>query len=441
MVRNSNVRASQESLNQHDDYYEDAECRSIGSRRGSFRGSKISIDKTNDNSDRSWQQSFSFLRRGSSRRKRHTVENEQPESQERETHLRPYHHARSRSPSPARSRRGSPASPRRRRSPTPIRRSPSPRRGDHDIGFSDAVTDLVSRVKHEGSSRGRTKAKLGGDEFAISEEGTTYRGRSPVRSTFGKPSPWRVSSPSHERSQSISPEHQTMFSYRRSHRHSPNVTPTHSEYYSKSPLDEHTRSLSPASAHSLPLQRISRGRKLPPTPIKPSTLYFGVRSMERINFPVVSSSPTVPQPSNKSIFNINFPRVNASPTHLPKSQMLLRQQRTTPSTGLHSPSLRPGGRVASSSISLPRGQEQTRSVDFHSTLDRSFDPLGHNEKLVSFQTTATVGRSCRQLPSLLSNGYKPGQRDWYRQGGKEVIIPALRTGRVGPHVDSDDDWC
>ncbi|XP_076315414.1 uncharacterized protein LOC143227949 [Tachypleus tridentatus] len=317
------------------------------------------IDKVNDNSDRTWQNTFSFLRRGSSRRKRHPAENEEPEFQERGTYLRPYRHARS--PSPSRSRRGSPA-PQRRRSPTPIRRSTSPRRGDHDIGFSDAVTDLVNKIKYEDSSKVKAKPRV--DEFVISEEGTRYGGRTPVRSTFGKPSPWRVSSPSHEQSHSISPEHQTTYSYRRSHRLSPNLTPTHSEYYSKSPLEEYTRSVSPASAHSLPLQRISRGRKLPPTPIKPSTLYVGVRSMERINFPVVSCSPTVLEPSNKSIFSINFPRVNASPTHLPKSQMTFRQQRTTVSTGPQSPSLRPGGRVASSNVNLPRGQEHTRSVDF-----------------------------------------------------------------------------
>ncbi|XP_076342693.1 voltage-dependent calcium channel type A subunit alpha-1-like isoform X3 [Tachypleus tridentatus] len=435
-VRNSNSRAaSHESLNQDEEHYEDADSRSLRSRRGSFRNSRLSIDKIHDNSESTWQRSFSFLRRGSSRRKRHSADSEISGSQERETHLHP--RTRSRSPSPERVRHDSSTPPRRGRSPTPIRRSTSPRRGGHDIGFSEAVNNLVDRVKYETSRRGRAKAKLRGDEFDISGQGKKFRGRSPNRSTFGKPSTWKTISQLPGRSRSISPEYKTSCLYKISRSPSPNTTPTHSEYYGKTQLEQRSRSPSPASAHSLPLQRGPRGRKLPQTPNKPSTLRLDVRSMEGINFPVVSYSPTLPQPSNKSPFNINFPKVNASPTHLPKSQLPLWRQRTCSSTRPHSPSLGQGEKIG-----LPRNQQKTHSIDryYQSVLpytDRNFGLLGHNSEPLSFEAAAAIGRGSRQLPSPLPNGYKPGQKERERLE-KEA---ALRTGRTGPQSDSEDDWC
>jgi hypothetical protein len=38
--------------------------------------------------------------------------------------------------------------------------SPLPPRRSHDIGFSDAVTDMVDIVKHETSRRGRARGTL-----------------------------------------------------------------------------------------------------------------------------------------------------------------------------------------------------------------------------------------------------------------------------------------
>ncbi|XP_022239678.1 voltage-dependent calcium channel type A subunit alpha-1-like isoform X4 [Limulus polyphemus] len=476
-VRNSNSRASHESLNQDEDHYEDAESRSLRSRPGSFRNSRLSIDKIQDNSERTWQRSFSFLRRGSSRRKRNSGESEPSGSQgiemldvnvtgppstdnadgepgpeeEKETHLHPcdhdYHHSRSRSPSPERFRHDSLTPPRRGRSPTPIRRSSS-RRGGHDIGFSEAVTDLVDRVKYETSRRGRAKAKLRGDEFGIAGQGRTFRGRSPIRSMPGKPSPWRTSSPLRGRSRSISPEYRTTCFYRRSRSPSPNSTPGHSEYYGRTQLEQRSRSPSPASAHSLPLQRMPKGRKLPPTPNKPSTLRLDVRSVEGINFPIVSHSPTLPQPNNKTPFSINFPKVNASPTHLPKSQLPFWRQRTTSSVRSHSPSLKQGERTGSS-ISLPRTQQKTHSIDrHHQTIlpytDRNFGTLGHISEPLSFEAAAAIGMGSRQLPSPLPNGYKPGQRERERlreRVNKEPSLASLRTGHMGPQSDSEDDWC
>jgi len=62
----------------------------------------------------------------------------------------------------------------RSRSPSPTRRAMSQQQGylqhqqTHDIGFSDAVADMVDLVKTETSRRGRARAKLRGDEFSLS---------------------------------------------------------------------------------------------------------------------------------------------------------------------------------------------------------------------------------------------------------------------------------
>lgn len=50
------------------------------------------------------------------------------------------------------------------RSPTPIRRSPSPRRGSqhqhpHDVGFSDAVSDVIDLVKYDHVSKRDTRIR------------------------------------------------------------------------------------------------------------------------------------------------------------------------------------------------------------------------------------------------------------------------------------------
>ncbi|XP_077504519.1 calcium voltage-gated channel subunit cacophony isoform X9 [Amblyomma americanum] len=169
-------------------------------------------------------------------------------------------------------------SPQGSRCTSPLRRSPSPRRSA--AGFSDAVSDLVDKVKYETSRRGRARARLHGDEFLRD---------SPLRGRRGS-AEYRSSTWLGQRSRSPSPS-------RAAERHYGGA-----------------RSASPAaSAQSLPAQR----RRLPPTPAKPSRLRLDARSMEAgINFPSVSQSPTLP--GARSPAAINFPKVNASPTHCPR---------------------------------------------------------------------------------------------------------------------------
>jgi hypothetical protein len=52
----------------------------------------------------------------------------------------------------------------RSRSPSPSRRGLQP----HDVGFSEAVSDMVELVREETSRRGRARRKLRGDEFCLS---------------------------------------------------------------------------------------------------------------------------------------------------------------------------------------------------------------------------------------------------------------------------------
>lgn len=93
---------------------------------------------------------------------------------------------------------------------TQIRRdmSPLPPRRSHDIGFSDAVSDMVDIVKHETSRRGRARgnelrcfrlstsfqncllsvAKLRGDEYSLSRTRTPTRQERHIRSRMIHPS-------------------------------------------------------------------------------------------------------------------------------------------------------------------------------------------------------------------------------------------------------------
>ncbi|XP_054271366.1 voltage-dependent calcium channel type A subunit alpha-1-like isoform X7 [Macrosteles quadrilineatus] len=190
-----------------------------------------------------------------------------------QTHLHPtssYRHNRPRSRSPSVRRRGP-------HDPSDIARSPSPRRmhpnshhghgyhghpyhhphghPHHDIGFSDTVSNVVEIVKNEHSHIRRHPYIRG--------------------SWSASTSPARSPSPGH-------------------HGHSHAVS---RHGYGTTSLEQRSRSPSPRAQrtqHSYPVlvARRGQGRRLPPTPSKPSTLQL--------------------RPAN-----INFPKLNPSPTHVP----------------------------------------------------------------------------------------------------------------------------
>ncbi|CAG2173272.1 unnamed protein product, partial [Oppiella nova] len=327
-------------------------------------GRKESLkDSIHSDSDRERQRekSMGFMRRGSSRRSRRRrsimagamgTGSELRGAQDQpvvsalaqlSTHLHPDPHhrtgsfrrrSRSRSRSPSIQPRDSSTAPTtgtggeataRHRSPTPIGRSSSPQK---DHGFAETVTDIVDYVKYETSRKGRARAKLRGGEWE-----STQLGRSPSRrgSRRKRHRPW-TGPQEQERSRSASPDFHNANLTARSRSPSPYPPPNGqtSEYYGTTQLEQRSRSPSPSSAHSLPVQqrstlsvglsgtgRTGKRRLLPNTPNKPSFLRLTVQSVENINFPLVSHSPTIP---NRSPGAINFPKLNASPTHLTKQQ-------------------------------------------------------------------------------------------------------------------------
>ncbi|XP_019889115.1 voltage-dependent calcium channel type A subunit alpha-1 isoform X12 [Ooceraea biroi] len=253
--------------------------------------------------------------------------------------LRPHHpsappHRRSRSPSI------------RRHSPT-MPRSPSPRRhGRYDHhgqyhegpGFSDTVSNVVEIQRH-----------------IHQPHASQYNHRHRIRDYYDHcdyydDGPWSAST---SPARSPSPVHRIERGGR----------------YGTTSLEQRSRSPSPIGGgrphhhhyrhhphqHSYPVlvPRRGQGRRLPPTPNKPSTLQL---------------KPT----------NINFPKLNASPTH---------------------------GHMA------PAGPPHVGSMPGHVLqhphpphMPPSMQPSHHP---LSFEQAVAMGRSGRLLPSPVPNGYKP----------------------------------
>lgn len=202
-------------------------------------------------------------------------------------------------------------------------------------------------------------------------------------------------------------------------------------------LDRRSRSPSPhrrAAGSSYPTipQRRGGGRRLPPTPNKPSTLHLGPQSQPLPGLPG-GKSPTRPQP-------INFPKLNASPTHVPKIEPpVFRERRTPPVTeGSVRPRAPPPGKV------LPPGALRRPPM---APIRDQYPYERRQEEPLSFEQAVAIGRGTRQLPSpAVPNGYKPG-RD---RAAPRLPAPVAPGGGGAPrrtapgvrHSDSDeDDWC
>ncbi|KAK8724872.1 hypothetical protein OTU49_010957 [Cherax quadricarinatus] len=365
-------------------------------------------------------------------------------------HLRPDEYPinryRSRSPSPARGFQ----------SPTPPhRRSPSPRRPSqqpHDIGFSDAVSDVVDLVKYDNiHKRGRLRGKLHGDDYGII---SPLRGRSPSRHHEAfPPRPWGMRD---IRSASNSPDRHYMTTRLDARSRSPSPHTGLSgaarrrgrtlEYCGTLSLDRRSRSPSPhrraGSSYPTIPQRRGGGRRLPPTPNKPSTLHLGPQPSQPLpgHQPVShhtlpgGKSPTRSQP-------INFPKLNASPTHVPKLEMppVFRERRTPPITeGSARPRVPPPGKI------LPPGALRRPPM---APIRDQYPYERRPEEPLSFEQAVAIGRGTRQLPSpAVPNGYKPGRdRAVPRLPAPVGAAGAGAPRRAAPgvrHSDSDeDDWC
>ncbi|XP_070165290.1 voltage-dependent calcium channel type A subunit alpha-1 isoform X13 [Polyergus mexicanus] len=285
--------------------------------------------------------------------------------------------------------------PRRSRSPSirrhsPIMpRSPSPRRqGRYDHhghyhegpGFSDTVSNVVEIQRHTHHPHAsqynhRHRIRDYYDHCEYYDDGNFFR-NSPLLHSHVH-GPWSAST---SPARSPSPVHRI----------------ERGGHYGTTSLEQRSRSPSPGGRshhhhhrhhphqHSYPVlvARRGQGRRLPPTPNKPSTLQL--------------------KPAN-----INFPKLNASPTH-----------------GLHGP-MAPGGPAHVPVVPVPGHVLQHPHPPSHmvpSSMQASHHPL-------SFEQAVAMGRGGRLLPSPVPNGYKPQPQSKQR-------TPRSR------HSDSDeDDWC
>lgn len=327
---------------------------------------KLTLDHSSDQSSEDdidghsidkhpWQRSFSFLRRGSSKRKKEAQHHQQSDvsslhsmdRQDFSSGLKPEHASGQGQRNEASSRPGNktpsvPTTPVSQRSPihsmmpyhspfgsptnSPMsqRRSPSPRR--NEFGFASAVSNLVDQAHSIAEMDRRKHYGFKADEsLSLPNSPQQRKSRSlrrpplqPQSNVIGSPLPspqplrrrdsviYRSTS-LETRSRSPSPSTTT-----------PSQTPQ-AEYYGTANLTDRSRSPSPLST---PPKKQKQGRKLPPVPLppalKPSTLNLSTPKLKDKNLPRVMPSPTIPQPP-RSPGNINFPRLNQSPSHAPRN--------------------------------------------------------------------------------------------------------------------------
>ncbi|GLV41113.1 cacophony [Carabus blaptoides fortunei] len=293
---------------------------------------------------------------------------------------------------------------RRANSPS-LQRSPSPRRRHthlhHDIGFSDTVSNVVEIVKHDHHSRGYSQRnRIRGSWSAStsparSPSPTTHNmhtsrsgntGHGPMRSNRGYGTTSLC-----QRSRSPSPTPH-------SHTHGP-PTIACAVVGLNQPM-QHSSAVTASVQHSYPVLggRRGQGRRLPPTPCKPSTLQL--------------------RPAT-----INFPKLNASPTHIQSSHSAHNTPHNLPhGMGFHREHVRETNMPSSvhHEVMSPPQQHPHSATTATATgvaVTNVAPPL-------SFEQAVAMGRGGRMLPSPVPNGYKPK--------------PTNRSR----HSDSDDDdWC
>ncbi|CAI9738066.1 voltage-dependent calcium channel type A subunit alpha-1-like isoform X9 [Octopus vulgaris] len=423
------------------------------------------VDRNHDKT--TWQRSFSFLRRGSSRRKKDNSVQKSETASLQSIEMKDVGRRTSigseasvdnallsiaanqitasmtklnKDESPL----GSPMA-----SPSMHRRSVSPRRG-LDVGFASAVSNIVDQA-HSIAEHERHRKHRGGkhDDSLSVPTSPQMRGRSRGRhrpplqqqgQILGSPLPSptaRRKEPTFYRSTSLE---------NRSRSPSPNLTPTpmlhQHEYYGSANLTDRSRSPSPGPTVTQPRKAT---RKLPAVPSKPSTLNLA-QTRPRDNMPRVMPSPTVPQPS-KSPGSINFPRLNASPTHIPRIGPTVGQAPPLGRLGRPEP-YSPTERNSLSKLSPERSRtlpatQRTSNRDFSRAVDpyvshrsRTFDPRINNRGRYFEDPSLSVHMSDRRTETL-PNGFKPKKR-------KPENLDMCGDGTGGPvrhDSDEDDDWC
>ncbi|KAJ8968302.1 hypothetical protein NQ317_013709 [Molorchus minor] len=289
----------------------------------------------------------------------------------------------------------------RRNSPS-LQRSPSPRRKypphlHHDIGFSDTVSNVVEIVKNEHQRASQRRFARGSWSASTSPArspsptGGRHNSRyGPLRSS--RRADYNTTSLG-QRSRSPSPTHPAV-----PHQHGPPLIGI---------LMQQSAAHQGSMQHSYPTLGAARrqGRRLPPTPCKPSTLQL--------------------RPGT-----INFPKLNASPTHVsispfPATTTVIRLFRFQQQ--LQSQAAQAHATLHAYPHSFPRDREPLREIVPPAAVQTNVNVnpgvRDSNQAPMSFEQAVALGRGGRMLPSPVPNGYKP-------------------KPTRSRHSDSDDDdWC
>ncbi|XP_048524093.1 voltage-dependent calcium channel type A subunit alpha-1 isoform X3 [Dendroctonus ponderosae] len=278
---------------------------------------------------------------------------------------------------------------RRDHSPS-LQRSPSPRKRHqgqlhHDIGFSDTVVEIVKNEHQRHSSKRLPRGSWSASTSPARSPSPTngfgrYNSRYGILRGSKRGAPYGTTSLC-QRSRSPSPNHRAQ-----THHQGP---PFIAGAVVGIPM-QHSAAHQGSVQHSHPVLggRRGQGRRLPPTPSKPSTLQL--------------------KPGT-----INFPKLNASPTHIQS-----HSAHATPHSYPHS---------------FPRDREPLREFVMPTpmTAPLAGPPNAHTRNApgenpqapLSFEQAVQLGRGGRMLPSPVPNGYKPKPTQ-------------------SRHSDSDDDdWC
>ncbi|XP_044762299.1 voltage-dependent calcium channel type A subunit alpha-1 isoform X13 [Coccinella septempunctata] len=274
-------------------------------------------------------------------------------------------------------RRGN--SPTNQRSPSPRRRYPS--HLHHDIGFSDTVSNVVEIVKHEHqrahSHRRFMRGSWSASTSPARSPSPTHRYNNPVRYREASRSSRRGYANSNMRSRSPSPSHPLP--------HAGYGPPTIAGAVVGIPMQQ-SAAHHGSMQHSYPVLGVRRGhgRRLPPTPCKPSTLHLPPGT--------------------------NFSKLNPSPTHVNLPQMQTQSAHATPHSMHHN---------------YPHDREMYRERESVPTAisNPSSTYKESTQAPLSFEQGVALGRGGRMLPSPVPNGYKP------------------KPNRTRHSDSDDDDWC
>uniref|UniRef100_A0A182JGJ8 Voltage-dependent calcium channel type A subunit alpha-1 n=2 Tax=Anopheles atroparvus TaxID=41427 RepID=A0A182JGJ8_ANOAO len=160
-----------------------------------------------------------------------------------------------------------------------LERSPSPRHLHHDIGFSETVSNVVEIARRD--------HLIGRHHYGHGYGGRYHRATSPARS----PSPSRLDtqiSAHHRCNRRIHPYGTTSLGQR-----SRSPSPARLQEWRERERDRYREEIvsRPYIQHTYPVLQTHRdfGRRLPPRPIKPTTLQL---KSTNINFPQLNTSPT-----------------------------------------------------------------------------------------------------------------------------------------------------